>query len=176
MTDNTKLDWTQPIEAVHEDGRVVASSIVENDGGNMPWLVKLKGVSLDLWSLPDGTTGTSWRIRNVPPATQTQTLTAQERLERMEALHARMFKLVQNMANDHYDLPRHTADEARALVAGMEPVVDGDVIAVRKIMHAQQRAMTPPDSGWGNMSYLKGSYDHTEPFKAALAAYREQRP
>jgi len=52
-----------------------------------------------------------------------------------------------------------------------EPV-DPDVLVVRQIMHAQQRAMTPPDSGWGNMSYLKGSYDDTEPFKAALAAYR----
>ena len=63
-----------------------------------------------------------------------------------------------------------------AVIAGLgllKPEPDADVLAVRKIMHAQQRAMTPPDSGWGNMSYLKGSYDDTEPFKAALAAYRE---
>ena len=63
-----------------------------------------------------------------------------------------------------------------AVIAGLGlllPDVGDDVKAVRKIMHAQQRAMTPPDSGWGNMSYLKGSYDDTAPFKAALAAYRE---
>ncbi len=48
-----------------------------------------------------------------------------------------------------------------------------DVLAVRKILHAQQRAMAPPDSGWGNMSYERGSYDDLPTFKAALAAYRE---
>lgn len=49
---------------------------------------------------------------------------------------------------------------------------DPDIIEVRAILHAHQRAMTPPDSGWGDMSYLKGSYDHLPTFKAALAAYR----
>jgi hypothetical protein len=47
-----------------------------------------------------------------------------------------------------------------------------DVLVVRAILHAHQRAMTPPDSGWGDMSYEKGSYDHLPTFQAALAAYR----
>lgn len=53
--------------------------------------------------------------------------------------------------------------------------VDPDVQIVRDILHAHQRAMTPPDSGWGDMSYAKGSYDHLPTFKAALAAYKEKR-
>jgi hypothetical protein len=63
-----------------------------------------------------------------------------------------------------------------AVIAGLgllKPDPDADVLAVRAIMHAQQRAMTPPDSGWGNMSYAKGSYDDTPQFQAALAAYRD---
>ena len=47
-----------------------------------------------------------------------------------------------------------------------------DVEIVRAVLHAHKRAMTPPDSGWGNMSYLKGSYDDLPVFQAALAAYR----
>lgn len=44
-----------------------------------------------------------------------------------------------------------------------------DVRAVRAILHAHQRAMTPPDSGWGDMSYLKGSYDHLPAFQRRTA-------
>jgi len=62
-----------------------------------------------------------------------------------------------------------------ALRAYDPPKPDADVLAVRAILHAEQRAMTPPDSGWGDMSYEKGSYDHLPSFKAALAAYRSIR-
>lgn len=52
-----------------------------------------------------------------------------------------------------------------------EPSAD-DLVAVRAILHAHQRAMTPPDSGWGDMSYLKGSYDRHTAFVAAMRAYQ----
>jgi len=52
-----------------------------------------------------------------------------------------------------------------------EPV-DPDVQIVRDILHAHQRAMTPPNGGWGDMSYAKGSYDHLPVFQSALAAYK----
>lgn len=55
-------------------------------------------------------------------------------------------------------------DKARA--------VDPDVLIVRAVLHAHQRAMTPPDSGWGDMSYARGSYDHLPVFQAALSAYK----
>jgi hypothetical protein len=50
-----------------------------------------------------------------------------------------------------------------------------DVAIVRAVLHAYQRSMAPPDSGWGDMSYAKGSYDHLPGFKAALTAIREAR-
>ena len=56
---------------------------------------------------------------------------------------------------------------------GLGFLEDQDVLTVRAILHAHQRAMTPPDSGWGDMSYLKGSYDNSDYFKASLAAYKK---
>jgi len=72
-------------------------------------------------------------------------------------------------------MPQQTTDVMQALRAYDPPKPDADVLAVRTILHAEQRAMTPPDSGWGDMSYEKGSYDHLPSFKAALAAYRSIR-
>lgn len=52
------------------------------------------------------------------------------------------------------------------------PEIDPDVLVVRAILHAHQRSMSPPDSGWGDMSYIKGSYDYLPDFQKALAAYK----
>lgn len=71
-----------------------------------------------------------------------------------------------------WDAYRYVVPVVIAGLGLLKSEVDADVLAVRKMLHAYQRAMTPPDSGWGNMSYLKGSYDDTDTFKAALAAYR----
>lgn len=49
------------------------------------------------------------------------------------------------------------------------PEVDEATKVTRSVLHAHQRAMTPPDSGWGNMSYEKGSYDDLPAFQAARA-------
>lgn len=73
-----------------------------------------------------------------------------------------------------WDAYRYVTPAVVAALGLLKAEPKADVLAVRKIMHAQQRAMMPPDSGWGNMSYLKGSYDDTPQFQAALAAYREQ--
>lgn len=59
-----------------------------------------------------------------------------------------------------------------ATITRLPPPVDPDVLVLRAILHSHQRAMTPPDSGWGDMSYLKGSYDHLPAFQAALAAIK----
>ena len=55
-----------------------------------------------------------------------------------------------------------------------EPEIDPDILAVRAILHAAQRAV-PNDYPWGDMSYIKGSYDHLDAFKAALETYRKQK-
>ena len=75
----------------------------------------------------------------------------------------------------HLALDAAADDLEPALRAYDPPKPDADVLAVRAILHAEQRAMTPPDSGWGDMSYENGSYDHLPSFKAALAAYRSIR-
>ncbi len=63
---------------------------------------------------------------------------------------------------------------ARYIAEHEEPpvVIDPDVLIVREVLHAHQRSMTPPDSGWGDMSYRRGSYDDLPAFQNALAAYK----
>ena len=78
-------------------------------------------------------------------------------------------------AYDHYGSSWLTDRVATALRAYDPPKPDADLLAVRAILHAEQRAMPPHDSGWGDMSYENGSYDHLPSFKAALAAYRSIR-
>jgi hypothetical protein len=70
-------------------------------------------------------------------------------------------------------MPEPEAEALTLTERGLAFLENQDVLTVRAILHAHQRSMTPPDSGWGNMSYLKGSYDHTDTFKAALAAYKQ---
>jgi len=62
-------------------------------------------------------------------ASEAQTLTAQEHLARMEALVRRMAAL--NPVSEVAMMHTHEFDEARALVAAMEPVVDGDLVEAR---------------------------------------------
>jgi hypothetical protein len=80
------------------------------------------------------------------------------------------------MMGRRWDAYRYVVPAVIAGLGLLKPEPDTDVLAVRKILHAYQRTMTPPDSGWGNMSYLMGSYDDTDTFKAALAAYRTPSP
>ncbi len=99
-------------------------------------------------------------------------MTLDEAKEFAECLADRDSNKMEFIGGRRWDAYRYVVP---AVIAGLgllklEP--NADVLAVRAIMHAQQRATTPPDSDWGNMSYAKGSYDDTPQFKAALAAYR----
>lgn len=77
MTDNTKnVDWTQPIEAVHEDGRVVAASRFRDgicwpdDSGQYHVQSEARHDAGLFWNA-DGTAwpnGSKWTIRNVVEA------------------------------------------------------------------------------------------------------------
>lgn len=91
----------------------------------------------------------------------------------VEAVSAHMKYVGRNIYPE--DARNIMRDLREALRAYDPPKPDADVLAVRAILHAEQRAMTPPDSGWGDMSYENGSYDHLPSFKAALAAYRSIR-
>lgn len=120
------IDWSAPIEAVHEDGRVVPVSTVRVAGKSVQITPRLEGGSW--WFGIDGTHGVKavpWRIRNV---TTKPVRTAAEMLERMEAL-TRKYAASQS--------PSALAEEARAIVAEMTPPVDPDLIEARKIMRGQ---------------------------------------
>lgn len=88
------------------------------------------------------------------------------------AIVERMRKLVEQMANDHYDLPRHTADEARAIVAALEPV-DPMLLEARQVVaglyegqgvaHLREQALSGEGDEWF----------HTKVARAALARGRQ---
>lgn len=165
------VDWSKPIEAAHEDGRVVPVTFAGDDKADRlpisirPPVPSREGGVAQYFNRDGSRTGNcGWRIRNVQPAATKPAIS--------DELVERAFTLIKEMAATPDHLKGSWTREAAAIVAELPQRVDPDVLAVRKIMHAQQRAMTPPDSGWGNMSYEKGSYDHTEQFQAALAAYR----
>jgi len=106
---------------------------------------------------------------NIEPMTMDQVKTLAERLANLDG------NKMEFIGPRRWDAYRYVVPAVIAALGLLERDVDPDILAVRAIMHAQQRAMTPPDSGWGNMSYARGSYDDTESFKAALAAYRESK-
>lgn len=72
-----------------------------------------------------------------------------------------------------FPLPNDWSRLFEAIKALEPPPLDPDILVVRAVLHAYQRSMSPPDSGWGDMSYEKGSYDHIPAFQAALAAYKK---
>lgn len=62
------IDWSRPIEAVHEDGRVVpAGEPVENSyGRSVKFVVPERSKERHLVTDTGGVWGSDWRIRNVP--------------------------------------------------------------------------------------------------------------
>ena len=65
MSDTQKIQWDQPLEAVHEDGRVVSAQLVEQRANhNLVHWDEDEG----WWFTDRGTvSGTPWTIRNVAP-------------------------------------------------------------------------------------------------------------
>jgi hypothetical protein len=107
------VDWTKPIEAVHEDGRTEA---MEFDGFGNDGQPETNGSPSDgksnryWWTNGRDRCTSGWRIRNVAKSVRT----AADMLERMEALVRR--------ATNSPD--RIIGEEARAIVAEMTPPVD----------------------------------------------------
>lgn len=69
------IDWSMPIEAVGDDGTIVAVNLVENDGSDLPMRIEPylpipSSRSEAAWFKADGTRDSGfWRIRNVQPTT-----------------------------------------------------------------------------------------------------------
>ena len=120
------IDWSGELEAVHEDGRVVAVALggakynpdAQGDHYTMP---SLNGGIAGIWR-PDGSTwcdtDPGWRIRNVPrPTPQADT---------KPDLTARMVALVREVDEHgpHAFITKYMAEEARAIVALLPEPVD----------------------------------------------------
>jgi len=125
------VDWSRPIEAVHEDGRVVAVHLGGEDEnpdkqGDHYTLPSLNGDAPGIWQR-DGTSwmnaDAGWRVRNVPEH-PTPTQYAPELVERMVAL-------MKAMTGKTYMQPEHY-EEARSIVSDLPQKVDPDLIEARE--------------------------------------------
>lgn len=160
------IDWSAPIEVLL-DGSWVPARIEQRDGASdrLPYCLAY-GPYRGQWFTADGKHCNDGEYaRNVQPATQTQTqtLTAQERLARMEAF---IKKLASSSActigGQIYFISEAGVDEARALVAEMEPV-DPDLAEANKIARAcgwrvWEEAGKPGAADWES-SAVKMAYD-----------------
>lgn len=169
------IDWSAAIGAVHEDGRVVAAQFVKDDGSTaLPMFVRAElyeteGGMARYFNRDGSRTTKGWRIRNVQPATQTQTqtLTAQEHLARLEALVRKMAAIDAYSRQGAGEL----RDEARALVAEREPVDPEQALLeeTAKAIYESYEYVKP----WDHPDTVRIHHDHTR--KAAAAAIRRGR-
>lgn len=143
------IDWSRPIEAVHEDGRVgtvepirIAAS---GPGGYYAGLVKCGSLAAKLMFRKDGSPTDiydcyGWRIRNVQPTTP----------EFDPALWDRMVALVRRMSapkwRDNDTITEHYR-EAQAIVAHLPKPVDPDEEIARGLVRAAYPEMKPGYAG-----------------------------
>ena len=115
------VDWSRPIEAVHEDGRVMPMAVRGTPNPYGPVETTMSPdpkVTNEFW-YKDGRdyciTRSAWRIRNIPEH-PTPTQYAPELVERMVALcrHAAV------------SASGHTQEEARSILSDLPQEVDPD--------------------------------------------------
>jgi hypothetical protein len=160
------IRWDEPIEAVHEDGRVVAVVAAAPDiDGDRQTAPTLEG-GYDLFC-PDGSSwsGGPWRIRNVAQAPETGS-TAPIPSEVGPEVTERMIALVRSMAREEAGWVNF--DEARAIVALLPEPVDADLLEVRRIV-----ADALPEKLRAGI--LAGDEDHTVSITAPLACLKRGR-
>lgn len=102
---NGEINWRAPIEAVHEDGRVVAVTAAAADTGSTHY--DIYGHPDVFISRADGWTNTGWRIRNVA-TTPADARTAPnggevgpEVVERLRASHAALLDRIERNQCEH---------------------------------------------------------------------------
>jgi len=162
---STEINWNGKLQVVHTDGRVV--DLAEHEPwGNPSW--PLKAMSADgamvFYMDPSrndvcaGAIGDGWTIRNAlaPTPTPDERAVAPELVERMRKL----VKTVANDASEPYSL-RQVEDEARAIVAALEPV-DTDLIEAREIC----------GTALGSFVFRDGERDDSPEVICVLAALR----
>lgn len=156
MSDTQKIQWDQPLEAVHEDGRVVSLHSPENHG-NVYW-DKAANSELGTFYIRSATGelcftqhGDGWTIRNVAPSTPTRT-----------ALEQRMEDFVRSVANGGVN--GGTQQQARAILAELEPV-DLHVDAIAEALAAVDRVE------WKNVKEGTSPYHEAGLYRNDYRAY-----
>jgi len=169
------IDWTAPIEAVHEDGTVKPVQLIKGYATpDKSGAYGVEGVGWDLGVsdtfLPNGANeyprSSSWSIRNVLKSEAVRTTDEQltHYAERCKALVERMAAM--NPISEVAMMHTSEFDEARAIVASMVEV-DGDLVEARKCAVPFVDAITN--------DILDGGYDSSSQVQAALAAIRRGR-
>lgn len=196
------IDWNGKLEAVHTDGTVMAVEVAANThdpDDRQPIKVWPAPSDLAFWFALDGShPEETWRIRNVVPPTHTYTvrpedeaaLLASDPLSRSTpderavdiVLYERMTELTKRIANpgsvDH-NKPGYVSciDEARAIVAALEPV-DGDLVIAREICVEQSIATEHYDDQLSKdlaNAFRRGSYDEGREMRIALNSIKRGR-
>jgi hypothetical protein len=138
------IDLSRPIEAVHEDGRT-SPAFIDSPGDMLTLpVVKVQALKFLCPVLDDMTicTAPTWRIRNVAEPQEAKGLDTVDTLsgEVGPEVVERMVALAKAMAGEmkpgvHYvSQIEPMRDEARAIVALLDPVIDPDEADVNRLM------------------------------------------
>lgn len=160
------IDWTKPIEAVHEDGRVVSASFtggVASDGS--VWVYGDFHDGSGHWFSQKGwAKHTPYRIRNVQ---QPETAYQHELVERMVAFIREMSVKGSGFSPEtNIYMVASQFDEARAIVAELPKPIDPALTEARKL------AADFLLHGHGSEGVLDGALDHTPLVQTLVKAFK----
>lgn len=168
------VDWTKPIEAVHEDGRVVSAHVEDKPIDDMDSVGVRRADKVYMHVKQDGTYysvgyGDGWRIRNVQPAVAKPAEIDAALVERMVAA----LRLAADMGSmSHADDIDAAGEAARAIVAELPEPVDADLLEARKLACENSRWERNCDQ-W--RATEEGRQDHIPMVRAALAGIKRGR-
>ena len=124
----TNVNWSEPIEAFHPDGRVVEVELVDTDPEDSTMTRRISPY-LDReysWFKEDGSHwDTQWRIRN-----------RNRKPKPSPELVERMIKIIGQIDRDYYEVCEFVKEESRAILAELEPV-DPDLELARDIIRQE---------------------------------------
>lgn len=144
------VDWTKPIEAVHEDGDVRSAT------SRGAYHVVIGGV--DYYTAGDGeVTSTPWRIRNVKAAKPAIS----------DELVERMVTLVQQLQSNYcMSVPPEVFSEAAAIVAELPQPTDPAIAEARRLCREFMMG------AHGTEGLEDGDLDHTPLMQTMIKAVR----
>lgn len=166
------IDWSKPLEAVHEDGRVFTVGYDQEFLPNEHWTDFEGAEELPGMWQNDGEPYTPaykgiWRIRNVQPAA-----VPEYSLELVE----RMVNHFRKIGKDWHPNSIMAENDRIGIVALLPVPIDPDLIEAREIVAALYEAEAPENQhnkDWAQ--YCRdGSYDDDRSVRATLAALKSR--